>query len=195
MTTQPGDLTLATHPDDKQMPMVIHLIVAMTRQQVIGSNGTLPWSIPEELQLFRRLTMGKTLIGGRHTYEAIGHPLEGRLNLVVSTTTATVVGLCTCRNLNEALARAKSADRDIFCIGGADLYGQMLPLADWLHISWIDEELTGDTRFPDFDLNDWHETDCTAFPGFQHCTYRRKHHGPDIHKGRQGRNNRIASKG
>ncbi len=160
--------------------MSVHLIVAMTRQRVIGRNGTLPWSRPEDLQLFRRLTMGQALIGGRRTFESVGHPLEGRLNLVLSTTAATVAGLTPCRCLDEALLKANTAGREIFCIGGAALYRQMLPLADWLHISWVDGEYAGDTFFPEFELADWQETDCAEHPGFRHCTYRRKQKGPAI---------------
>jgi len=151
----------------------IHLIVAMTARGVIGRNGQLPWSLPDDLHLFRRLTMGQTLIGGRRTYAAIGRPLDGRLNLVVSTSAAEVAGLTPCRSLEVALARATAAGRDIFCIGGAELYRQMLPLSDWLHISWVDEDVDGDTRFPEFALADWEEIACAPYPRFRHCTYRR----------------------
>jgi len=160
--------------------MSIHLIVAMTRRRVIGRNGSLPWILPEDLQLFRSLTMGQALIGGRHTYESIGHPLDGRLNLVVSSSSMSVAGIPSCCNLEEALSQAKLSGRDIYCIGGATLYRQMLPLADWLHISWVDDDAAGEVLFPEFDLADWHETGCSDYPGFRHCTYRRKQNGPAI---------------
>jgi len=152
----------------------IHLIVAMTRSHVIGHAGRIPWSLPDDLHLFRQLTLGQTVIGGRRTFDEIGHPLDGRLNLVLSRTAESVAGLTPCRSLEEALSRAESAGQQIFCIGGSDLYHQMLPLASWLHISWIEQEYTGDTLFPTFSLADWRQVDCTAYPGFLHCTYQRQ---------------------
>lgn len=152
----------------------IHLIVAMTHQRVIGHKGALPWELPEDLQLFRRLTMGKTLLGGRKTYESIGRPLDGRLNLALSTSAAAVVGLAPCRTVDEALAQAAAAGSDLFVIGGASVYRQLLPLADWLHISWVDRDYPGDTHFPSFTPSDWSEDACCDYPGFRHCTYRRK---------------------
>lgn len=152
----------------------IHLIVAMTHRHVIGREGRIPWSLPADLHLFRQLTLGQTVIGGRRTFAEIGHPLDGRLNLVLSRTTDSVAGLIPCRSLEEALARAEAAGHEIFCIGGSDLYRQMLPLASRLHISWIEQEYAGDALFPAFPLADWREVDATFYPGFLHCTYQRQ---------------------
>ncbi len=152
----------------------IHVIVAMTRHHVIGKSGHLPWRLPADLHLFRQLTLGQTLIGGRRTFAEIGHPLDGRLNLVLSRDADRVADLSPCRTIKEALAQAEEAGREIFCIGGAELYRQMLPLATWLHISWVEQEYDGDVYFPDLNMSDWMETTCSQHPGFRHCTYQRR---------------------
>jgi len=152
----------------------IHIIVAMTENRVIGYRGGLPWKLPEDLELFKQLTLGAAVIMGRTTFESIGGALAGRANLVVSRHDIAAEGIVSCRTFSEALVQAGSDNRSIFCIGGAEIYRAALPLADILHISWVEGDYEGDTLFPAFDPEDWQEINRMPFTGFTHVTYRRK---------------------
>lgn len=152
----------------------VHIIVAMTQDRVIGNAGRLPWDLPEDLHLFRQQTINKTVLMGRTTYLSIGHPLPQRNNIVISRTLTATAGISVCRSFAEGLTLAKSLAKDIFCIGGAEIYRQALPIADILHISWVEDNFSGDCFFPSFDLRDWCETTSQSCSGFIHCTYTRK---------------------
>lgn len=152
----------------------IAIIVAMTRDRVIGSDKSLPWSLPEDLILFKRLTMGHTVIMGHRTYSSIGHPLTGRYNIVLSRSLEKLPGVHVCNSFMESLVLAAQQGRPIFVIGGAELYRKALPLSSEMHISWIDEKLTGDTYFPEFDLDDWLIDKEEDYSGFRYHHYRRK---------------------
>ena len=152
----------------------IHIIVAMTQDRVIGNAQQLPWSLTEDLQLFRQQTINKTVLMGRTTYQSIGHSLPQRNNIVISRTLTTATGASVCRSFVEGINLAKSFKKDIFCIGGAEIYRQTLPIADLLHISWVEGNFSGDCSFPSFDLEAWCETARQNYTGFTHCTYSRK---------------------
>ena len=131
---------------------MLALIVAHARNRVIGRDGRLPWSIPGEQHRFRDLTMGNAGIMGRVTYEEIGHPLPGRLNIVVSRTQRYEgENLLTASSLNEAIALA--GDRRAFVSGGARLFAEALDLVDVMYITEIDAEVPGDVFFPEFDVS------------------------------------------
>lgn len=151
----------------------IHIIVAMTRDRVIGYRGEIPWSHPEDLQLFRKLTLGHTVIMGRTTYESIGHPLSSRNNIVISRTLRETDGLTICSNFGEGVESAKSLPNEIFMIGGAKIYKEALAIADTLHISWVEDNIAGDCFFPVYDEGDWQENYRQDFPGFTYCRYSR----------------------
>jgi len=155
-------------------PGDINIIVAMTEQRVIGCNGKLPWHLPEDLQLFKRMTIGGTVIMGRKTYESIGGALPDRDNLVVSSRQLPGAGFEICPTLSQAVSRARQLGHKIFCIGGEQLFHEALPLATYLHISWVDGDYEGDTFFPEFDLGNWQETARQRFDNFTHVTYKRK---------------------
>jgi len=152
----------------------IQIIVAMTRDRVIGEKGELPWNLPHDLKLFRQLTIGKTVLMGRTTYQSIGKPLAQRRNIVISRSLAVTQGIELCRTFSEGVNLARSFGHDIFCIGGVEIYRQALPLAERLHISWVDGAFSGDSLFPEFELSDWSETDRRSYTGFTYSTYLRK---------------------
>lgn len=131
------------------------IVVAMTRQRVIGRNGSLPWHIPEELRLFRELTTGQTVIMGRETFASIGRPLPERRNLVVTRTLPATPGVEICRSFPEALQKAAVDGKKVFVIGGLEIYRQALPVASAMVVSWIRENHAGDTFFPEYDPEDW----------------------------------------
>lgn len=161
ITTQPG------------VPLV-SIIAAMTRDRVIGTGHTLPWYLPDDLRLFRRLTMGCTVIMGHRTYLSIGHPLPGRHNIVLSRSQRELPGVRICNNFMAGLTAAAQLGHQLFVIGGEELYRKSLPIASELHISWVKAAVQGDRYFPEFDLADW--TPCTTedHPGFCYRHYRRK---------------------
>ncbi len=150
------------------------LIVAMTRDLLIGAAGRIPWHIPEELKLFRRLTSGHTLIMGRHTFVSIGRALPDRRTIVVSRTLQAAPGCEVCSNLSDALALAEWYGRKIFFAGGVEIYRRALPLVDQLSISWIRGEYSGDTYFPEYDPQQWQQVEEQDYASFRHVLYCRK---------------------
>jgi dihydrofolate reductase len=152
--------------------MRIVLVVAVSRNGVIGRAGGLPWRLSSDLKLFRRLTMGKPVIMGRKTWASIGRPLDGRLNIVVTRGPAIEhADVVTARSLDEALAFARhraAADGadEIAVIGGGEIYRQALPLAQRVYLTEVDLIVDGDTTFPPLDPAQWRETSREAFaPG------------------------------
>jgi len=149
---------------------MIALIAAVAEDRVIGRNGSIPWHIPEDLALFKKLTLGHTVIMGRRTYESLGKPLPGRRNIVVSRTLESVAGGEVYDSLFEALRAARQDGGDIFLIGGASIYREGLEYADTMFLSMVKEPCKGDTFFPDFDTNIW---ECTEEVDYSRFTFTR----------------------
>lgn len=152
----------------------LHLIAAVARNRVIGYNGQIPWNIPEDLQHFKELTMGYTVIMGRRTFASIGRPLPGRENIIVTSTLYEIPGCIIVRSLAEAL---ELASREIiFIIGGQQLYKEALPLAEYLDLTFVDAEPEGDTFFPEVNWNDYEEVSREQHagePAYTFVTYRK----------------------
>ncbi|MEO8738431.1 MAG: dihydrofolate reductase [Casimicrobiaceae bacterium] len=135
----------------------IALVAALAKNGVIGVNNRLPWRLPEDLQRFRALTTGHTIIMGRRTWESIGRPLPGRQNIVVSRQRdfapfGAEVAAC----LDAALALATLPD-PVFVIGGEALYRDALPMATRLYFTEIERDFAGDAHFPEFSRASWRE--------------------------------------
>jgi dihydrofolate reductase len=136
----------------------INVIAAMAKNRVIGINNTLPWHLPEDLKHFKALTMGHHIIMGRKTYESIGRPLPGRTTVIVTRDPDyQVEGCLTAHSIDAAIA-ACGSDLEVFFVGGANLYEQILPRADRIYLTEIQAEYQGDAHFPAFDSKDWQET-------------------------------------
>jgi dihydrofolate reductase len=140
----------------------ISMIVARSRNHVIGRDNQMPWKISADLQFFKRVTMGHPVIMGRKTWESIGRPLPGRRNIVVSRnadyqpTGGELVG-----SLDEALKSLSDFER-VFVIGGEQLFTQAFPKADRLYITEIDLDIDGgDTFFEVPNASDWKEVERT----------------------------------
>lgn len=151
----------------------IYIIVAMTEDGIIGKGNELPWRISEEMKVFKKLTLGNTVIMGRHTFESIGRSLPDRNNIIVSSTLPPREGLQIAKNLDEALMLGLSLEKKIFVIGGAELYEKALSVADHMYISWIKEQYEGDVRFPQYDKSLWHLEYEISFDEFTLCFYSR----------------------
>ena len=138
--------------------MKLSIIVAMSRNRVIGLENRLPWRLPADLARFKKLTMGHHLLMGRKTYESIGRPLPKRRNIVVTRSGARFEGCETATSLPEAIALARETDDCPFIIGGASLYAEALPIATEVHLTRIDHDYEGDTFFAS-DLSAFEETE------------------------------------
>ncbi len=136
----------------------ICLVAALAANRVIGNHNALPWHLPADLKRFKALTMGQPILMGRKTHESIGRPLAGRRNLVISRNHGYRAQGCEIvHSLDEALAACRRA-RDIFIIGGAELYRASLARAQRLEFTEIRAEFEGDATFPEFSRGEWRET-------------------------------------
>ncbi len=130
---------------------MVSIIVAKSINNVIGINNSIPWHIPADLKMFKRLTNGNTIIMGRKTYESIGKPLPDRFNIVVSSTMSkTESGILVVKNLDQAILKAPK-DKNVFIVGGQRIYEEALNknLVDKLYVTEIEKEFDGDTFFPE----------------------------------------------
>ena len=150
------------------------LIAALDKQRQIGDRGQLPWHLPEDLKLFRRLTTGNTVVMGRKTFDALGGPLPDRRNIVLSRTLDERPDLTLCRTFSQALATARRIGRPVFFIGGTSIYRKALDIVDELHLSWVAGDHRGDAWFPDIDFSQWRVVETKDFVGFRYVRYRRK---------------------
>ena len=138
--------------------MSLSLIVAYSRNRVIGKDNQLPWRLPSDLAHFKRHTMGCPIIMGRKTWESLGRPLPGRLNIVVSRQgSGDFSGATHVTSMAQALGQVKDAP-NAFLIGGAQLYQQALDEVDCIIATEIDADIDGDAFFPVLDKTQWIET-------------------------------------
>ena len=135
----------------------IVFVVAVARNGVIGREGDLPWRLPSDLKRFKALTMGKPVLMGRKTWDSIGKPLPGRPNIVVTRDAHfSAPGAEVLPSLDAGLAAAEREAADlgvdeICVIGGGQIYAQIFDRADVLHVTHVEADVDGDTRFPPID--------------------------------------------
>ena len=122
-------------------------IAAMSLNRVIGANGQIPWHLSEDLRFFKRVTLGHIVLMGRKTYDSIGRPLPGRENWIVSRS-GPGENLRVFSELPE-IPRVSPDGREIFLIGGAQLYAALLPECDTLYLTLVKRTVEGDAHFPE----------------------------------------------
>ena len=158
--------------------MILSLIAAIGNQGQIGNKGKIPWHLPEELQHFKRLTMGHHLLMGRKTFQSLPGVLPGRPHLILSRQPPAPSPHPRCHTLSslkQALERAREAgETELFVCGGADLYAQTLPLADRLYLSRIDYSGPADTFFPPWNHLPFEPLSTDHNSSFECLTYQRK---------------------
>ncbi len=145
----------------------------MGTNRAIGLKGRMPWHLPAELQHFKDTTMGKALLMGRKTWQAIGRPLPGRQNIVISRNpTFQVSGADVCTTLEAAIEVARGDE--IMVIGGGQLYTLALPLAQRMILTLIDISPAADTWFPQWHEHEWRQVNEQVFraEGGQDHAYR-----------------------
>lgn len=127
----------------------------MTEDRVIGRNNALPWHLTEDLQLFKKRTLGHAVVMGRKTFESIGRPLPGRRNIVVTRNEDwRSDGVEVAHSLRAALALVDGGE-EVFVIGGAQLYAAALPGATRIYLTEVHADVPGDTLFPPLDMAQW----------------------------------------
>lgn len=137
--------------------MIISLIAAIGRNNVIGKDNSLPWILPEDMKRFKELTFGKPVIMGRKTFESIGKPLPNRKNIILTKERNFKADGCVAvHSVNEAINAAKES-KELMVIGGAQIYKEFLPTANKMYLTFIDEDFEGDAYFPEFDRKEWKE--------------------------------------
>ncbi|MDR9439639.1 MAG: dihydrofolate reductase [Halomonas sp.] len=147
--------------DETLVPVA--MIAAMAKNRVIGVDNQLPWYLPEDLKFFKRMTQAKPIIMGHKTFDSIGRPLPGRLNIVLTRDPDfQPEGVRVCHDLAAALRLADQQAtidgvEEIMVMGGAQVYEQMLPFASRLYLTEVDIEVEGDARFPALDMAEWEE--------------------------------------
>lgn len=135
---------------------MIKIVVAVSKNWVIGNNNTLIWKLPNDLKRFKEITTGGSVVMGRKTYESIGRPLPNRRNIIITRDLNYHIEYCEVVNsIEEALLLTNN---DCFIIGGGEIYKQALPITDVIYLTRIDEEFEGDTYFPELNKNDWFES-------------------------------------
>ena len=150
--------------------MTIILIAAVGANGVIGRDNDLPWRIREDLQHFKQLTLGHTLVMGRKTYDSIGRPLPGRRTVVVTRQPDwSADGVEVVHDVEDALKQTG----DLYVAGGGEIYRQALPYADRLELTEVDQSPAGDVTFPSFNRSEWQETARDRHDGFTFVTYDR----------------------
>jgi len=166
--------------------MTISLIAALTKNRVIGKNNDLPWHLPDDMKYFMNTTKAHHVIMGRKNYESIPEkfrPLPNRTNIVITRQNNFHAPTCSVVNtLEEGIAIARAAgEKELFIIGGSEIYALGMRWADQLYLTEIDATLDGDTYFPSFDKSEWseqsrthHEADARHAYAFDFVVYKKK---------------------
>ena len=130
----------------------------MDDARVIGIKNRLPWHLPADLHHFKALTMGKPILMGRNTFESIGKPLPGRVNVIITRDQSYRAAGCVVMHTLDAALNYCAGDPEAMVIGGASLYAQTLPLAQRLYLTLIhNTTFEGDAYFPYWDPQQWQE--------------------------------------
>ena len=136
---------------------MLSIIVAVADNGVIGNSNQLPWRLPDDLKRFKALSLGKPIVMGRKTYDSIGRPLPGRLNVVISRQPGLEIPGCSVvTSIDEAIAAARPAP-EIVIVGGADIYRQVLPRVQVIHLTRVHANVDGDVLFPELKEREWRE--------------------------------------
>jgi dihydrofolate reductase len=139
--------------------MILSAIVAKSKNNVIGKGNDLPWRIPEDMQWFRKSTMGKPVIMGRKTWLSLPKLLPGRQNIIITRDSSLRVdGADVANSLSEALKLTDTGTKEAMIIGGAEIYKLALNQLNRLYLTEIHHEFDGDTYFPDIITSEWNET-------------------------------------
>lgn len=154
--------------------MAIHLVAAQAENHVIGRGIEIPWRVKGEQKLFKEITMGGTLIMGRITFDSIGRPLPGRTTIIVTTNNDYRQQDCLiAHSLDDALTLAAAQKKEIYIVGGGEIYKQSIELADVIHLTTIHTDVEGDIFFPALEQNLYDLEEEKLYESNINYTYRR----------------------
>lgn len=144
--------------------MHISAIVAMSENRVIGKDNHLLWHLPADFKHFKEITMGKPIIMGRKTHQSIGRVLPGRCNVVISRdVNFQACGCVVANSIETALLSVEYSD-EVFVIGGAMLYQELLPKTQRVYLTIVHHEFVGDAYFPELNPDEWRESERVMHP-------------------------------
>lgn len=146
------------------MQRSVTIVVAASTNNVIGSDGALPWRLPEDLQRFKQITIGKPIVMGRLTHDSIGRALPGRRNIILSRQPGYMAEGCDVVGSRKEALDLLSDEDEVMIIGGGKIYEQFLPLATRIYLTRVDAEIDGDTYFPALDMDQWRLLGREEFP-------------------------------
>jgi dihydrofolate reductase len=143
---------------------MISLIAAIGQNRELGKAGQLLWHLPVDFSYFKEKTLDTVIIMGRKTFESIGRPLPRRTSIVITSQDDwSYDGVITANSMNDAINKAKELGKDIFVIGGGDIYRQSLPFIDTMYLTEVKAVFPyADTFFPEFNKSEWHEISRTS---------------------------------
>ncbi|MCH9716523.1 MAG: dihydrofolate reductase [Gammaproteobacteria bacterium] len=134
----------------------VSLILAADEQGGMGLNNALPWHLPADFAHFKKYTIGKPIIMGRKTYQSIGRPLPGRLNIVLSRSAREITGVEVVSSLDAAFSLAQNAP-EVMVIGGVDIFKAALDRAERVYLTRVHHVFEADVFFPELDSSIWHK--------------------------------------
>jgi dihydrofolate reductase len=150
---------------------LVSILVATDERGAIGRDGGLPWHLPNDLKRFKSLTMGKPIVMGRKTWDSIGRPLPGRLNVVITRQAGYAsAGVTIVPSLEAALVAAGKAG-EVCVIGGAEIYRLALPVTERIHLTRVHATVPADTFFPALESRDWREVGREDHPADEKHAY------------------------
>lgn len=140
--------------------MIISLLLAASENNVIGKDNSLPWHLPNDLKYFKNLTWGLPILMGRKTFDSIGKPLPGRKSIVITRSQDWQhEGVEVVHSIEAAVQKAHALGaKEIFVIGGAEIFNASLPQADRIYLTRIHHHFDGDVFFPEIDEAAWQLT-------------------------------------
>ena len=149
--------------------MNLSIIVAMSKNRVIGKDNKMPWHLSNDLKNFKKITVGKTIVMGRLTYDSIGKPLPERKNIILSRNLIDS-NVFIFDNFEKVLDFTKDED-EVFIIGGQDIYSQTIDKVNKLYLTTIDANIEGDKYFPEIDISKWKKIRSENFSKDQNNTH------------------------
>lgn len=145
--------------------MTVSFVVAASTNNAIGKNNQLLWNLPNDMKFFKNTTWAMPVLMGRKTFESLGKPLQGRLNIIITRQKDWKPdGTSVVHSLEDAIKSASAADyQEAFIIGGGEIFKEAMPIADKIYITRVDADLQGDAFFPEINKKDWLMTSEQSF--------------------------------
>jgi len=140
--------------------MIVSIVVAIAENHAIGKDNQLLWHLPKDLKHFKEITSGGTVIMGRKTYDSVGKPLPNRRNIIITRQQIEIAGCEVVNSLQAGLDLCRE-HKEVFIVGGAEIYKQAMPLTDKIYLTIVHESFEADTYFPEISKDIWKETERT----------------------------------